>query len=403
MKKRMLLSGLMAVFLISCELADENLLNVPQEYSQIEDNFVPQDYAEVIASQGNGFYLPQSDEFMTKSTEIHEVESVIPLNDLFGQTALYIINLKDGGYRIIAADNRVEPILAHSNVGAMTEEGISANEGLKMWLEGIVTYISETRLKIQEQSDEVKALWSSFNSINVQAAWPKEASSNMNCSYDGQTFSEVRTYGPLINTKWHQGAEFNKFLDDENCSTTGNGKPYLGCTTLAAGIAMRCLERPTYIDWDSMPLDEVADPTASFLAQLAENIGVSFGCDGSSANINEVCDALKDDYGFSNATVTGFSPSVVNSEIANKRSPVIVRGDNDSGGAHEFVVSGVMVTNMYKCVKVPYMDSFEVVNIGAGASQFFVDWGHGGDSNAWYLQSGFLYPRNLKMIVNILR
>ncbi len=396
------LAVLLSLLLFSCE-QDEKFL-VDSNCIVQDSHFVDIAYAEAIASIGDGFYLPKSEELISKSTDDHEVESVISLDDIFGTPALYIINLRGGGFRIISADNRLEPILAHSDTGRMTEESINKNGGLQMWINGIISSVTEMRQTAEQQTEDVRVLWESLNPVNVQSEWNELAtSSNMDCSYDGQDIAKVRTYGPYLNTKWHQGDDYNKFLENMNCSTTNNGKPYLGCTTLAAGIAMRFMERPTYFDWDSMPVDRVTDVTAHFLADLADNIGVDYGCNGTSASIDDVCDALKNDYGFSSAKVAGFSGFTIIGEIANKRSPVIVRGENSDGG-HEWVITGIISTERYKCVKIPYMENeYQLINTGPSSVSFFVDWGHGGANNAWYSQSGFLYPNDLKMIINIIR
>lgn len=46
-------------------------------------------------------------------------------------------------------------------------------------------------------------------------------------------------------------------------------------------------------------------------------------------------------------------------------------------------------------------NEYQLINTGPSSVSFFVDWGHGGANNAWYSQSGFLYPNDLKMIINI--
>lgn len=122
------LAVLLSLLLFSCE-QDEKFL-VDSNCIVQDSHFVDIAYAEAIASIGDGFYLPKSEELISKSTDDHEVESVISLDDIFGTPALYIINLRGGGFRIISADNRLEPILAHSDTGRMTEESINKNGGI---------------------------------------------------------------------------------------------------------------------------------------------------------------------------------------------------------------------------------------------------------------------------------
>lgn len=394
MKKAIFLLSM--TMLLSCEVDNDDFLNLQQKSVTESKNFVSLEYAQSVAVVNDGFYTP-SNEFVTKSSAMRSVKEVNTKNTSDGVTACYIVNLEGGGFRIVSADNRLEPILAHSETGAITEELINYSPGLQMWLEGITQYISEVKAKDEEQSQLVKTLWSDVSPIKPLQNIP----SDPECSFAGQNIYDIKTYGPFIQTNWHQHADYNSALDYTGCSnSSNNGRPLLGCTTVAAGIAMRCQQKPSYLNWGNMPLSYSTSTTAAFLRDLADKIiGLkNLGCDASGGSIDDVCSVLKNYYGYTSVKVVDYSISSIHTEMS-YNSPVIMRGSNGNDG-HEWVISGMKFMDMYECVETPYQTLVKQYVLGQSGG-YFIDWGWDDSSDGWYSESGFKYPQDKKIIINI--
>ncbi len=383
---------LLMVALFSCEATDESLLNAPQDSFSSEKNFVSLDYAKSIASVYNGSYVPAGDELVTRGVEVRGVAQTMTVQNDNGSPVFYIINMEGGGFRVVSADNRLEPILASSEEGELTNEGIGENPGLQMWVDGMIHHVTSVMASDEQQSDIAKALWNDVNPIQPMSDIP----SSPECSYAGQTIYDFHYIGPQISSKWHQGYPYNALVPNGGCSSNG-GRYLLGCTTIAAGIAMRYNEKPGF-NWTDMPWDEGTNTTARFLEELSRIIGVSYGCDGTGAEIGDVRDALRY-YGYNDATVVDYTSSELISQIQS-HDVVIMRGDDGLSG-HEWVVSGARSMDVYRCDETPYGTLVKSFLMGYGYNSFYIDWGWEGDSNGWFSESGFKYPNNKRMVINI--
>lgn len=407
MKKRILLSGMMAAFLFSCEVVDENTLNVPQESARIESNFVSQDYAEAIAATYAGFYVPHGDELVTRAVEVRKVKETIPVYNESGTNVYYIVNLEGGGFRVVSADNRLQPILASSEEGSMTNESIGEIPGLQMWVDGMIQHVTDVKASNDTlQADIIKALWRDVNPINPIS---RVSSGTPDCSFAGQSIYETLDLGAQIYSRWHQGDGYNDMLAQAGCPPPEddeevivphyNGRYPLGCTTIAAGLAMRYNEKPSTFNWADMPWTEPTTTTASFLAELSRKIGVIYDCDGTEGSISDVCNALKS-YGYNNVSVVNYTQSVMQAQIS-ANGLVIMRGNKPSEQVgHEWIVSGVRQTTYYRCDETPY-GTLVKTHVMTMEKMYHIDWGFNGDSNGWYTEDGFLFPDNKQMIINI--
>lgn len=383
---------LLVVALFSCEATDESLLNAPQDSFSNEKNFVSLDYAKSIASVYNGSYVPAGDELVTRGVEVRGVAQTMTVQNDNGFPVFYIINMEGGGFRVVSADNRLEPILASSEEGELTNEGIGENPGLQMWVDGMIEYANFIKASNNPQSEPIKAMWNDVNIVHPMTDIP----SSPECSYAGQNIYIDHAVGPQISTRWHQGNPYNTYAPYGGCSQN-EGKYLLGCTTIATGIAMKYKQKPAGFDWASMTWNGYSEKTGRFLEELARIIGVDYGCGSTGARPEDIYDALKY-YGYNNVQLVEFSSSVASSQIA--QHGVVVMGGSASTGGHAWVLSGRMDREYCKCEETPY-GTLVATNILTMPRTFYIDWGWGGDQNGWYTESGFLFPDNKKMIINI--
>lgn len=72
----------------------------------------------------------------------------------------YIFNNPDGGWVIIAADDRVNPVIGYSPDGMFNTTGMPEN--LQWWMDGVAGTIDEVRQSGVEASESVRAAWESL-------------------------------------------------------------------------------------------------------------------------------------------------------------------------------------------------------------------------------------------------
>jgi len=292
--------------------------------------------------------------------------------------SFYIFNYVGGGYAIISADKRVQPILAFSNTQNFKYSN-TISWGLSNWLT-----VNDKNMKLLKNSPALKApksvtaLWAEVASQAAPGTVFREMPPPPCVSYD----STIAMVGPLLQTHWGQGYPYN--------GVTG----YLtGCEATAMAQVMYYWQTPTSgYDWADMPLINTNAPSAAgnaSVSQLMSDIGHS---------VSMI-------YGFSESTAAtsampgGFSGfgygSVANDYLPNNNNvisdystysfifsnldlgwPVILSGETDSGGdnGHAWVCDGYSESESYDC------------DTQTGEVYLFYDmnWGEDGVSDGWY-------------------
>lgn len=84
-----------------------------------------------------------------KSTGKKKVSDVLTLKDSKERETLYLMNYEEGGFAIVPADQRMNPILAYSETNTLPKkrEDILSG-GLNIWLELTINDIEQVRCKI---------------------------------------------------------------------------------------------------------------------------------------------------------------------------------------------------------------------------------------------------------------
>lgn len=190
----------------------------------------------------------------------------------------YIYNVEGGGYVIVAADDRVTPIIGYSLTGSFHPDSIPSN--MRGWLNGIGAEISS-------------ALAADISSsIQTDTAWQTAISKTRS------TTSSKTAIAPLIQTKWDQTEGYNDLCPYDS---RYNERTITGCVATAMAQVMKYHNHPargfghhTYIqqpydsisasfgstvyDWANMPNKLSASSTDAQIeavATLMYHCGVS--------------------------------------------------------------------------------------------------------------------------------
>ena len=292
--------------------------------------------------------------------------------------AYYVYNNPDGGWVIIAADDRVNPVLGYADNGSFSLDDMPDN--LKWWMEGLARAVEEVRTSGAEASDAARAAWRSLTGDSDDTEYEQKV---------------------LETAKWNQRWPYN-----EMCPIVAgeNTRAYTGCVATATAIVMRYNRWPekgkgliggyvtetfqTYIpsfyldnhvyDWDKMPLTDGekagwADDQIREVSQLIYDCGVSVNMDytekyGSSALQGDIVGAMIENFSYSDDIQFLYRSAyslnewftVMRNEIDSER--IIIYGAIGDMGGHSFVCDGYDTQD----------------------SRLHINWGWGGDADGFF-------------------
>lgn len=364
-------------------------------------NFVGEDMAKGIASSilfENRGKRTYGDVFDRPVRQGKEIESVTEIPDANGVTAYYIINYKGSGFLILAADNRVNPILAYSETNCFPVDSGSRPEGLVDWMAGTIEHIETVRAENREQSAEMQIAWSKAYTPNVlygsDEVDPDPKPGFTSCR-DYDIFEEK---GPVLKTEWDQGKGYNELVP-KDC---GTGKALTGCVATAMGQVMKFYKHPNNYNWDAMPNEGGSTEIAALMRDIGAAVKMDYGCDASGATNKNAVSAFKEKFGYTSAKEADFFWGSVRDEIS-RGYVVILTGGTKSGlsytNGHAWVCDGYIYN-------FTHGDTFDC-SIAWGNIRLHMNWGWGGDFDGWYdgtkwnLPNGSSYNYRQKMIYQI--
>lgn len=390
------------------------------------------------------------------------IKEIQVVKDENGTPSMYVINFANNkGFVLVSATRNFLPVLAYNNEGNFTIPEDNVN-GLGLWMkkakqnvciadelpaDSTAKFRSEWK-KYEEQSGvdfvESRSAASELDQYAIQLtsqwqqngvewcsledaqdflpaaqyqAWSELAAGAIDLSYQDVNYltysfvvTEVTDTGSggidnFIFTNWNQMGGYNDRIQAEN-----SGKDYpAGCTTIAMAQIMRYHQYPTTYNWSLMPYDFATTTTADFIYDVAENIDVKYGIDGSSANIDKVKNALLK-YGYSsNVKIINHDADLVRTELNNYR-PVYMKGEKDGNG-HAWVASGYNIlrnsTNYKLYVPVqnasidfPYKNIENYLGNQVNVVYFYMNWGWGGFNNGFYNDYDLGYFGNVDVAFN---
>ena len=295
----------------------------------------------------------------------------------------YVFNNPEGGWVIIAADDRVNPIIGYSHEGSFVTAGMPDN--LKWWMNGVAGTIDEVRKSGGEAPESVRAAWESLlvgvNPVTEgkkkyieTALWSQTEPYNDLCPIvNGET---KRSVTGCVATAMAIVMQSNRW--------PANGKGVIGGYTIATKetyIPAYSIEKHTY-DWDVMSDENVVSGNTALwtdvqkqqVAQLMHDCGVAMQMDydteASGTISSQMLKAMRTNMSYSDkiAQVRRSSYkldkwfSLIKNEIDNGR--VVYYGALSDFGGHAFVCDG-----------------YESDTI---SPKLRINWGWSGDCNGYY-------------------
>ena len=291
----------------------------------------------------------------------------------------YVFNNPDGGWVVIAADDRVTPVLGYSDKGKFRVDDMPDN--VSWWMDGVAKVIDNVRDMDMEAPESVRKAWIEIqerglntpgNAKTIQTAlWDQIEPYNDLCPIVAGESN--RSIVGCVATAMAIVMRYNSWP----ARGTGVTKGYRTYST-DTYIAPDPIENHTY-DWSNMPLTNASAESSGWtydqksqVAQIMYDCGVSVEMDytsvASSASSDYIAYALKTYFSYSDKAMEVFRASygvdewltLMKDEIDADRV-VLYCGNGDVGG-HAFVCDGYDIEG----------------------KKLSINWGWGGDCNGFF-------------------
>lgn len=270
-----------------------------------------------------------------------------------GQANLYIFNVEGGGFVMVSASKKVQPVLAYS-----TEHGYDGEIPETAW------YFINNYSKNIDYCEEFDVLMDE----EVENEWKSMENNELPVKKD------AKSVAPLTQTLWDQSYPYNYYAPE--CDNYWNGYHcYAGCVACAMSQIMKYWDHPmhghgshTYVhntygvqsanfgatdyNWSIMPvslgyqIDDATLAVALLMYHCGVSVDMNFGPNGSGAFSKDVETAMRQYFGYCAASYRERSQYTENEWITlleselNKSQPVYFSGNSDSGGGHAIVCDG---------------------------------------------------------------
>ena len=276
-----------------------------------------------------------------------------------GGKSFYVFNAEqNGGFVIVSADDRTEPILGYADQGNIDINKLPENT--KKWLEGYEQQINALRLSSLPKASSHRAIGGAIAPL-LSCHWAQESPFNGMCPLDG----EIRCVTGCVATMMAQILYYHKWPK----TVVGPLESY----TTSQGILVPELPATTF-KWDKMKYiyhyedtGEACDAVAELMRYCGQAVKMDYTAFVSGAG--HFCEQMKNIFGFSKVaqeiTRSNFTTQdweeIIYNELKEKR-PVPYQGF--VGVGHQFIVDGY-----------------------DGQGLFHVNWGWGGLNDGYFVLS----------------
>lgn len=288
---------------------------------------------------------------------------------------LYIVEFEEGqGSAVLAADNRLEPVIAVLDSDVMTAEDFASDDmdDIGVYMASGISAYAESALDIEAQS--------------LIPITPKPSEIDT-------TYTQVL---PLINTKWNQDAPYNNLCYDAN----GN-QALAGCTVIATAQLIYYLKpnhtltiNGTNIDTGSLgsmqygytPTNTALETVAIFVSSIGHAVNANFGVSSTTASLQDAAILLTDLLGYQH--VFRLYSEAVTCARLNSGAPIIMQGsDPIDGDCHAWIIDGYSRGDITQ-KKFNVSGGYETIHIGS-FTKVHCNFGWGGKCDGYYADNIF--------------
>ena len=292
----------------------------------------------------------------------------------------YVFNNPDGGWVIIASDDRITPVLGYSESGRFSLDDMPEN--VSWWMNGIAHVIDLVRGSDAEASEQAKMAWMVLDGriaapknetkTKTTANWSQDTPYNDLCPIVAG--EKKRAVTGCVATAMSIIMRYNSWPEKGNGTVGG-----YYTTTFRTRIPSYSIDSHVY-DWSNMPLTDGSNSMSRWtdeqkrqVSQLIFDCGLSVNMDytyseGSAASSDNVPGAIKNHFSYSEKATGLYRSSytldrwfsIIKNEIDQDRI-VYYSGVGDAGG-HAFVCDGY----------------------DTDGQKLHINWGWGGAFNAFY-------------------
>lgn len=267
-------------------------------------------------------------------------------------TYAYAVNFSDGGFAIVSADKRMNPILAYSETGNINADTSTYPTGFLIWLNDV---IAEYEAIIEGHYDEEVAIKNSLM-WNKMLAGSETRSIPVDPSLPDLIDTTV---GPLLSTYWYDNTPFINYLPPHYDTTGIQDREHVwaGSSTVSVARLLHYHQHPSSFNWSSMPLTIASNDTTDYPSLFGLYSDVFSKIDNFKGfnryyeytAVKEVFYLdlfLKNQYGFTSATQINYNrnSNIVKSELLDHMRPVVFSGDleyNVMGPRQYWICDGV--------------------------------------------------------------
>jgi hypothetical protein len=350
-----------------------------------------------------------------KSSDFGDIE--------FPDTLAYIINFSDSlGFVIISADTRVDdPILAFTGSGSLIDE--IDNPGIAIFLERLEDYILNSIVEAEQQRDYL--LEGIMEKLSDESSTKAVLPIQRRITVKEISREIIAQITPLVLVEWDQGRPYNNNMGGQCNNETGNNKHWAGCVAVAVAHIMSHWKHPPainghFFDWtelnkytggwwwwrvntypnaanrhmDNAPAN-VKNQVANLFDQIGRGVGMSYGCNGSSAPTSNSVDFLSR-LGFRTEGVRGYNSGVVIASL-NSRRPLMAVGCSERktflgittshSGCHQWVIDGYLRYQIISVVTITNSQTGTIISQEtnyAYPEYLHNNWGWYGDRNGYF-------------------
>ncbi|MFU8844740.1 MAG: C10 family peptidase [Bacteroidales bacterium] len=222
----------------------------------------------------------------------------------------YYFGVKPSGYIVVSLRKELAPVKAYDDRFTLDPEAEGGMTDLiKTAMMGIIETI-ESKLGPVESINP--ATLSGITEIDYVPSWNYITGYVQGMIQKDTVVTDNYLQGAvLLTSQWHQFPPYNNECPNSNppCTTTSNGRTLVGCVATAGAQIMKYWSWPPYragapfndpYDWANMVDDATTSSPAAVQAAVAElsaevgvAVGMSYGCNGSSAVTADMVNVYK--------------------------------------------------------------------------------------------------------------